>query len=331
MFRSTDNIQCDTATNWDTRNPIIMYNVLAIETDTGNMKLGDGTNYWSDLQYIGNGSSGVGVLLSETELSSDTTVYNEFVSIIETDDITEIPTGRFKIGDGITQVDNLPFFGGILVCGEFATGVIDKTIVWSGYEWVNKAVYTEDDFAFPTVPTGIHFLRDDKTFATIPTIYGPLSSVNDNIVTFDGTDGIHYKDSGVSIDSIITEGGTPADTFQVDIGVGPKLTNVAGDLEVYKDDGTTLANITSAETYADYGIFGTINVGFPTESSSVTLTSDGTYLYTDGGKIIDVNHDGHGSGLDADTIDGYHVAELVLANTALVEEAALVYSIVMGG
>jgi hypothetical protein len=68
---------------------------------------------------------------------------------------------------------------------------------------------------------------------------------------------------------------------------------------------------------SDYASFGTVYVGgFPTEATTVTLTSDGTDLYTDGQKVWTQYNDGEGSGLDADTLDGHH------ADTFLVLESS---------
>ena len=43
--------------------------------------------------------------------------------------------------------------------------------------------------------------------------------------------------------------------------------------------------------------------GFSSESTSISLTSDGTYLYVDGSRVLDFSNT---TGLDADTVDGYH-------------------------
>lgn len=41
----------DTAANWTTANPILAQGELGVESDTGKVKLGDGSTAWSSLGY----------------------------------------------------------------------------------------------------------------------------------------------------------------------------------------------------------------------------------------------------------------------------------------
>lgn len=43
----------DSSVNWNEANPILLEGEPGYETDTGKMKIGDGTNGWSDLDYYG--------------------------------------------------------------------------------------------------------------------------------------------------------------------------------------------------------------------------------------------------------------------------------------
>ena len=45
----------DTAANWTASNPVLYAGEPGIETNTGQMKLGDGTHTWNQLQYVGYG------------------------------------------------------------------------------------------------------------------------------------------------------------------------------------------------------------------------------------------------------------------------------------
>ena len=53
MKKTTANIQTrsDIATNWTTANPILLKNEYGVETDTGKIKVGDGAQQWTDLDY----------------------------------------------------------------------------------------------------------------------------------------------------------------------------------------------------------------------------------------------------------------------------------------
>ena len=41
----------DTAANWTSANPVLAQGELGIESDTGKVKLGDGSTAWSSLSY----------------------------------------------------------------------------------------------------------------------------------------------------------------------------------------------------------------------------------------------------------------------------------------
>lgn len=44
----------DSAADWTSADPILAEGELGLETDTTKIKIGDGTNNWSDLEYFGN-------------------------------------------------------------------------------------------------------------------------------------------------------------------------------------------------------------------------------------------------------------------------------------
>lgn len=43
----------DTAENWNTQNPVLLKGEMGVETDTGKIKIGNGTDHWKDLKYSG--------------------------------------------------------------------------------------------------------------------------------------------------------------------------------------------------------------------------------------------------------------------------------------
>lgn len=47
----------DTAANWLATNPVLKAGEPGVETDTGQMKVGDGIRSWSQLPYVGTGGS----------------------------------------------------------------------------------------------------------------------------------------------------------------------------------------------------------------------------------------------------------------------------------
>ena len=57
-------VRGDTAANWTTTNPILSDRELGYETDTRNLKVGDGTSTWTALPYIN--STGSAITFSAT-------------------------------------------------------------------------------------------------------------------------------------------------------------------------------------------------------------------------------------------------------------------------
>jgi hypothetical protein len=48
----------DTAANWTTANPVLLAGELGLETDTHNLKIGDGATTWTSLAYLASGPTG---------------------------------------------------------------------------------------------------------------------------------------------------------------------------------------------------------------------------------------------------------------------------------
>ena len=265
MFRPFDNVFVETVANFTTHDPIIPYGVFAVNADGSGFKLGDGINTWSNLTYQGSSAIRNKQVQSSREPANNellifcdstdkwiyrlqhcfdtvsnwesyTSVFPTSTLLIETANLTSIPTGRFKIGDGSTSFDNLPWFGTDFNLLDFAVG---ESIEFNGSGWDPVTYMKSTELQSATIPTG-KFHKDDGTWATMDTFTG-LETVE-----------------------------------------------------------------------ADQGVFSTVYVGgFPTESTTITLTSDGTDLFSDGQKVWTQYNDGHSSGLDADTLDGYHASEFL--------------------
>lgn len=63
-----------TAAAWVTNNDVLLARQPGVETDTGQMKIGDGVTAWNDLDYVGTGGGGVwgsitGTLSDQTDLA----------------------------------------------------------------------------------------------------------------------------------------------------------------------------------------------------------------------------------------------------------------------
>ena len=50
-YKARFKLRSDTASSWETENPILLEGELGLETDTGLFKCGDGSSAWSSLSY----------------------------------------------------------------------------------------------------------------------------------------------------------------------------------------------------------------------------------------------------------------------------------------
>lgn len=68
----------DTSDKWTVNNPILLSGEMGYETDTGYMKIGDGTTYWNDLEYWSGGLTGGGLIVKRNSVTvqSPTNVIN---------------------------------------------------------------------------------------------------------------------------------------------------------------------------------------------------------------------------------------------------------------
>lgn len=170
--------------------PVIPPNTYVIDIDTGVSKLGDGESKWSELPSLTSmmiGSKALqsnrlplnnelvmfcsaedkwifrlaGCFITETECLTLSTVYDKFTMIVETDDVSGIPTGRFKMGDGTNGFDDLPWFGQDLSKDDYDAG---QAPVFNGTDFAPVTVMTNDILQAAATPLG-KFHRDDGTWA----------------------------------------------------------------------------------------------------------------------------------------------------------------------
>lgn len=367
MYRPTDNTQIDTNANWTLYDPIVNYGIIAVSVDTYQIKIGDGVNNWSDLPFVGSTTiSGKNVQTNRLPQNNEILVYQgtpdkwmyhiqgvfdtaenweanndvfpTFALLIETNNITFEPTSRFKISDGETESHLLPWSGFDIDKTSFPTGY---SLEFNGTNFEAASYLPMYQCPESATPTGTKYARDDGTWYDFASIYvtGESTVTNENIVVYDGTTGFQIKDSGISINDILLDDGTQDDTFIINVNNGPTLKNVSGELHIRNTLDTDYQNLRCKSIYSEFSTCVQISLGgFPTESTSVTLSSDGTYLYVDGNKIIDIYHDGHGCGFDADTLDGYHAEEFAtpgdvseFATAGDIASQAIAYAIIFGG
>lgn len=92
-------------------NPIIPSNTYVVETDTHQIKIGDGKTRYADLEYLD-----VKVVDSSYETTNNKVSYDYKANLDKADEIIEkgqvvyeIDTGKYKVGDGVTKYSQLPY------------------------------------------------------------------------------------------------------------------------------------------------------------------------------------------------------------------------------
>ena len=104
----------DTASNWTTKNPVLLSGEMGIESDTNKFKFGDGNKTWTQLDYASADSSeavwgGItGTLSEQSDLNTELGKKLESTNIIQGDNIT-----LTKVGNNITINASGEISGGV--------------------------------------------------------------------------------------------------------------------------------------------------------------------------------------------------------------------------
>ena len=114
-------VRSDTATNWQSNNPVLLQGEPALETDTNKLKFGDGTSAYNDLSYISGGA--VTVEANPTEEATQTLqklrVENNVYSIPQGTEVIDL--GEVTLIEQNVGAVKASFADGIPVSAEQAT------------------------------------------------------------------------------------------------------------------------------------------------------------------------------------------------------------------
>jgi hypothetical protein len=164
-----------TAADWTTANPILGSGEPGFETDTGLLKIGDGSSDWNSLSYV-SGSSSVSILEDLTNVSINSPTTGQVLKFDGTNWIndTDLNTGTL-----ISSIDDIPNVS----INSPTTGQVLK---FDGTNWINDTDLNTG--------TGALLLNDiTDVVLTTPT--------NGQVLKFDGTNWINGID-----DSLTTSG-----------------------------------------------------------------------------------------------------------------------------
>jgi hypothetical protein len=128
-------IRRDTASNWTSANPTLAQGELSFETDTGKLKLGDGTTAWTSLGYY---TLGVVVYMSSTNpVVTAGTITEDVYAITGTSVALEPDNGSIQshtLSGATTYTDGFS-------AGQAITLMVDdgsaSAITWPTMTWVN--------------------------------------------------------------------------------------------------------------------------------------------------------------------------------------------------
>ena len=153
-------IRRDTAVNWSSANTILAQGEMALETDTGKLKVGDGTTAWGALGYSLDPASQTGRITS-ADSGASTVVYSPTANVI------------LEAGTGGTVVSN----GNMTVNGTFAVsdmGTFVGSVISDNTSLAN---------ALQQLETAVEAAEESSDFATL----AGVGTSDTNLTTFTGT------------------------------------------------------------------------------------------------------------------------------------------------
>ena len=126
----------DTAANWTSANPTLAQGEPALETDTGKLKVGDGSTAWTSLGYYTLGT--VGYMTTANPVISAGTLTEDTYTISGTSVALEPDNGSIQTH---TLTGNTTYSDGFSA-GQAVTLMLDDgtayTVTWPTMTWVNN-------------------------------------------------------------------------------------------------------------------------------------------------------------------------------------------------
>lgn len=211
----------DTAADWAAINPILQRAIIGIETDTGKMKIGDGSTSWADLDYavsatIQNGSPNT-VIVAD----ADGNLFKSFIGS-QAFSLNLLPGGEYLVNGDPHQHGKLYDYNtGDLVLEVSAYGEetqwFDLVALPTGYPLCISAVGIVDDIDINIAPKGEGQLLINGI--SIPDMIGPVGDIFAN-------------------------------------GTTPFTAEISGVMDDFDDEGSNLQSWLTPKAYVDMKIYG---------------------------------------------------------------------------
>jgi hypothetical protein len=102
MARQRIQLRRDTAAAWAAANPVLLSGEAGYETDTRQLKIGNGSSAWNSLDYVAGGGSGVDSLIELSDVDATDRVDGSvlFYDVASAKFVADDITTRLTLTDG---------------------------------------------------------------------------------------------------------------------------------------------------------------------------------------------------------------------------------------
>jgi hypothetical protein len=217
----------DTASNWNTANPVLSAGEIGLESNTNKIKLGDGTTHWQDLDYFFG--------------SVDDIVLNDFSDVV----INDVQTGDVIRWNGTNWIND-PINLTTDTVGSYVSSLVEGTgVTISG---------NSGEGATPTIAIGQAVATTSSvSFARLETtgnvVVGGDLTVN-GTTTVLNTDTLAVEDNLIVLNANVTGAPTLNAGIEVERGTSANTSirwNETDDKWEITEDGTTYSPVVSQE------------------------------------------------------------------------------------